>query len=184
MKAYRTVVVGLSLIGIIFGFSTQASAGAGQPPGALASCQLPRQSGTPVGGIGQVMVSTPDVNGFAQVLIQMTLSHKGTVFTFSATLPAVQVVNGSILDAICAMLVAPGTVNGIDGTLNDQIVAALGFKNRNVMITSDSIQGSACIDPTAPKCQTLNNPSGITFTGDLFAGTLTGTGTFTLYVQP
>lgn len=182
MKTHRRLAAALSLV-IVCGLSTEAMAGAGQPPGTLAACQLPRPSGTPVGGIAQVMVGAPDVNGFAQVLIQMTLSHKGTVFTFSATLPTVQVVNGSILDAICAMLVAPGTVNGISGTLNDQIVAALGFKNRNVMITSDSIQGSACIDPTAPKCQTLNNPAGITFTGDLFSGTLTGTGTFTLYLQ-
>jgi hypothetical protein len=183
MRTRSRVVAVLSLVVMVFGFSAQASAGAGQPPGVTASCQIARPSPTAVNGTAQVQMSPPDGNGFANFQVIMAVGFKSNQFNFVATIPGVQVVNGSTLDAICAMLVAPGTVtvNGVpssSATLNDAIVQALGV-GTTVDVTSNSVLGTAC---NSTNCQTGSSPRGLTFT--FFPdGSANASGTVTLYLQ-
>jgi hypothetical protein len=183
MKTRSRVVAALSLVVLVFGFSTQAIAGAGQPPGVTSSCQIARPTPTGVNGTANVQMSAPDGSGFANFQVIMALGFRGNQVNFVASIPGVEVVNGSTLDAICAMLVATATVtvNGVPSsstTLNDAIVQAFGV-GTTVDVTSQSVLGTAC---NSTNCNTGSSPRGLTFT--FFPdGSASASGPITLYLQ-
>jgi hypothetical protein len=155
-------------------FTSPAAWGAGQTPGALASCETAHPSGTPIPATVSVVTSLE--TNLANIVL--TIQFKQAVHTFSAQDIAVS--NLTVMDTACELL----------GPFSDRIVNAIGLPDRTIKVTAKSVIGWLCphspFPDRCPSSGTLNNPGGLSLTPTNPPDNtiLAGNGNITLYAEP